>query len=221
MGKSVYSIVLTDEVVEAVDAMAYRMNTSRSNLINQILAERVSFTTPEMRMREIFSLMEQMLDSRFLPAPQASESVMAVKTPLKFKYKPTVKYSVELFRNFSECVGRLKVTLRTQSEELIRLTEQFFRFWSELEQKYLGKFFANGFPCGISPKCYTRDFYEVGGQRSERLGDKEIAQAISEYIRIFNKAITQYFDSVDDIEKAQRICEETYRGYLQNGVTVI
>jgi predicted transcriptional regulator len=218
MGKSVYSIVLSDEVVEAVDAMAYSMNTSRSNLINQILAERVSFTTPEMRMREIFSMVGQMLDGRFLPAPQNSESVMAVKTPLKFKYKPTVKYSVELSRSFSGQVGRLKVTLRTQSEELIRLTGKFFEYWSRLERKYLGKFFTGEFPCEVSPKCYTRDFYEVGGGQ---LGDREIARAISEYIRIFDKAITAYFDNVDDIVKAQRLCEETYKGYLQNGVTVI
>ena len=39
MGKSVYSLVLMDEVVDAIDQMAYRNNTSRSNLINQILAE--------------------------------------------------------------------------------------------------------------------------------------------------------------------------------------
>jgi hypothetical protein len=218
MGKNVYSIVLSDEVVEAVDAMAYRMNTSRSNLINQILAERVSYVTPEMRMREIFSLMGQMLDSRFLPSPQSSDSVMAVKTPLKFKYKPTVKYSLELFRSFSGCVGRLKVTLRTQSEELISLTGQFFNYWSELEQKYLGKFFQGGFPCEISPKCYTRDFYAVG---DGRLNDREIAQAASEYIDIFNKAITQYFENISDPAKARRLCEETYKGYLQNGVTII
>ena len=55
MKKSVYSLVLMDDVVEAIDRMAYSMNTSRSNLINQILAERVSYVTPEMRMRDIFS----------------------------------------------------------------------------------------------------------------------------------------------------------------------
>ena len=41
MKKSVYSIVLADDVVEAIDEMAYSLGTSRSNLINQILAERV------------------------------------------------------------------------------------------------------------------------------------------------------------------------------------
>ena len=55
MNKSVYSLVLSDEVVDAIDRLAYSMNTSRSNLINQILAEKLSLMTPEMRMRQIFS----------------------------------------------------------------------------------------------------------------------------------------------------------------------
>lgn len=220
MGKSVYSVVLSDEVIEAVDEMAYRMKTSRSNLINQILAERVSYTTPEMRIREIFSMMEKMLDSRFLPAPQTSESVMAVKTPLRFKYKPTVKYSVELFRSFSGCVGRLKVTLRTQSEELIGLTDSFFKLWSEMEKRYLGKFFSGEFPCAISEKCYVRDFYTVSDLTGE-LTDNEIAAAITEYIRVFDKAITKYFENINDSETACRLCEEIYKGYLSKGVSLI
>lgn len=218
MGKSVYSIVLSDEVIEAVDEMAYRMNTSRSNLINQILAERVSYITPEMRIREIFSMMEGMLDSRFLSLPQASESVMAVKKPLRFKYKPTVKYSVELFRSFSGCVGRLKVTLRTQSEELTELMNGFFIFWSGMEKKYLGKFFKGEFPCQVAPKCYSRDFFAIN---ERALSDNDIAQAISDYIRIFDKAVTAYFESIDDREKAQEICEQIYRGYLKQGVAII
>ena len=43
MKKSVYSLVLMDDVVDAIDKLAYSMNTSRSNLINQILAEKVSY----------------------------------------------------------------------------------------------------------------------------------------------------------------------------------
>ena len=54
MSRSVYSLVLSDDVIRAVDRAAYAMNTSRSNLINQILAEYVSYTTPEKRMKDIF-----------------------------------------------------------------------------------------------------------------------------------------------------------------------
>ena len=49
MGKTVYSLVLTDEVIEEIDRLAYTMGTSRSALIDRILAEKVSYTTPEMR----------------------------------------------------------------------------------------------------------------------------------------------------------------------------
>ena len=62
MGKSVYSLVLMDEVVDAIDQMAYRNNTSRSNLINQILAEHVSLATPEKRMKDVFTSLEQFMD---------------------------------------------------------------------------------------------------------------------------------------------------------------
>jgi hypothetical protein len=115
-------------------------------------------------------------------------------------------------------VGRLKVTLRTQSEELIGLTDEFFKFWSGLEQKYLGDFFSGNFPSVISSKCYTRDFYEIG---NGKLSDAEIAQAISEYIDIFNRAITQFFENADNTTAAKSLCEQTYKGYLQKGVKII
>lgn len=47
MKKSVYSVVLSDEVIAKVDRIAYMNNTNRSNMINQILADYVSLTTPE------------------------------------------------------------------------------------------------------------------------------------------------------------------------------
>ena len=47
MKKSVYSLVLMDDIVAAIDELAYSLQTSRSNLINQILAEKVALVTPE------------------------------------------------------------------------------------------------------------------------------------------------------------------------------
>ena len=66
MNKSVYSLVLMDNVVSEVDKLAYELGTSRSNLINQILAEYVRYTTPEMRMRAIFDEMEKLMQTEYL-----------------------------------------------------------------------------------------------------------------------------------------------------------
>lgn len=54
LSKSVYSVVLMDDVVDAVDRLAYEAGTNRSNMINRILAEYVQLATPEQRMQDIF-----------------------------------------------------------------------------------------------------------------------------------------------------------------------
>lgn len=53
MKRSTYSLILMDDVVAAIDRLAAQQGTSRSNLINQILAEHVSCVTPEQQMRQI------------------------------------------------------------------------------------------------------------------------------------------------------------------------
>ena len=59
MNRSVYSLVLMDDVIRRIDELAYAMHTSRSNLINQILAEKLQMVTPEMRYQDIFQYLEQ------------------------------------------------------------------------------------------------------------------------------------------------------------------
>ena len=61
MKKTLYSLMLNDEVVREVDAMAHRMGTNRSSLINQILAEYVGYTTPERRINDVLSTIQQLL----------------------------------------------------------------------------------------------------------------------------------------------------------------
>ena len=61
MKKSVYSLVLNDDIVSAIDQAAYEMGASRSGLINKILADYVSYTTPEQKMQNIFEEIGRMM----------------------------------------------------------------------------------------------------------------------------------------------------------------
>ena len=71
MKKNVYSLVLSENVIAAVDRLAYERHTNRSNLINQILAEYVSYETPEMRMQNVFDRMQTLLAYDADPAQRA------------------------------------------------------------------------------------------------------------------------------------------------------
>ena len=218
MNKSVYSLVLADEVVEAIDRMAYSMNTSRSNLINQILAERVSLMTPEMRMREIFSEIEQLMDPRFLFIDQPSDSMIAIKSPVRYKYKPTLRYSLELSRDMQGKVGRLKVSFRTKSEQLTAAADGFFELWLKLENKYLRKVFPDGVPAQAENGRYTRDLYSP---IAEHLSDKEIAEAVAGYIRLMDSCIQTYFDGLTEGRDHSDEIGAKYAAYVRTVTAVI
>ena len=137
MKRSVYSLVLMDDVIKAVDEQAYRLGTSRSNLINQILAERLSCVTPEMRMREIFDSMTELIGGAFRIQQQRSASLMTLRTALDYKYRPTINFKVELERALVDYLGTLRVQIRTQSAALINLFDSFFSGWVSLEKECL------------------------------------------------------------------------------------
>lgn len=133
MKRSVYSLVLSDDVIKAVDKEAYRRGTSRSNLINQILAEQLSCITPEMRMRDIFDAVSGLVNENFQIQQQRSASLMTLKTALEYKYRPTINYKVELERSPENFLGTLKVQIRTQSENLIEMFNSFFVYRTNLK----------------------------------------------------------------------------------------
>ena len=136
MSKSVYSLVLSDDVVAAVDRAAYALGSSRSNLINQILAEYVSFITPEKRRKDIFDSLVSVIDGfePFQVQSRGSDSMLCIRSPLRVKYNPTIKYTVELARNNGSQIGQLRIMTRTQSEALIEMLDAFsisFARWNK------------------------------------------------------------------------------------------
>ena len=100
MKKTLYSLMLNDEVVREVDMMAHRMGTNRSALINQILAEYVNYTTPERRINDVLSAIETLMtpSRELVPFFSPNSYSMSLKSSLEYKYRPTVKYEVELYR---------------------------------------------------------------------------------------------------------------------------
>lgn len=59
---------------------------------------------------------------------------MSLKSSLEYKYRPTVKYEVELYENGQDSIGELSVIFRTQSAALISDMTDFFRLWHSIEQ---------------------------------------------------------------------------------------
>lgn len=220
MKKSVYSLVLMDDVIAEVDRLAHERNTNRSNLINQILAESIGFTTPEMKMRDIFSQLKDILsESCYQIMERSSDSMFSVKSAIRYKYRPTVKYSIELFREPKDIVGRLKVSFRTSSKAFTDAVENFFAKWMYIEDFYLGKLHPNGVPAGLDSGKYVRGFLELS--ESGDLTEDDIANAIGEYIKLLDGCIKFYFENIQNERLTDEYLEESYRAYLSLGVYIV
>ncbi len=191
MKKSVYSIVLTDSVVEAIDQLAIRQGTSRSNLIDQILAQQVCCKTPEMEMQSVFSVIEKQINELFRIQTQASDAMMSMHSALRYKYRPSLRYSVELLREPGEQqAGWLRVSCRTQNSTLLESMEEFFRLWIQLEMS-------------VEPEiCSIPGMYELAPGKMTRcilrknISPEETGKAISIYINRFDEIMQAYFSGL-------------------------
>ena len=219
MKKSVYSLVLSDDIIEIIDRMAYEEKTSRSAIINNILADSLMLPTPEKRMYDIYEEIRSIMGGTAFQFMDNSSALLSMRSALKYKYKPVIRYSLEIYRSFEKTIGQLKVSFRTQSENLKADLTDFLKLWAELENKYIVRFFPEGISYAIEDGRFTRTFRLP--EARERQSNEEIAKAISEYIKMFDEILKIYFANIEDRRAATQLSVSMYYKYLEQGIVVI
>lgn len=190
MKKTLYSLMLNEDVVREVDAMAHRMGTNRSALINRILAEYVNYVTPEQRINDILSSIESLMapSRELVPVFAPNSFSMYLKSSLEYKYRPTVKYEVELYKGEGESIGQLSVLFRTQSMTLISAMTDFFRLWCRIEQAQLLPLTGASIEYALADGKFIRSI----SVPDRSCSSEELAAALSEYIKLFDSLMKAY-----------------------------
>ena len=218
MNKSLYSLMLMDEVVNEIDKLALRQGTNRSNLVNQILAEYVSVSTPEKQIDSIFRRMEELLDrsSELVPMVTPNQLSMSVKSSLEYKYRPTVRYVVQLYRTPQDAaIGELAVNFRSQSASLLNNMARFFVLWKELEDNYAAGYFLPGaIRYELSQSRFVRT---ISIPRGAKYTEEDLGRALSEYVTAFDKIMKRYLAGM----LTERDLEMQYLSYFRNNKYLI
>lgn len=209
MGKTVYSIVLLEEVVAKVDKLAYKSGTSRSSIVNKILAEHVSYITPENQIKDIFSQMEESLseDESFRKIPGGSDAFSTYYSSLDYKYNPSVRYMVEIFEVGSYIRGEIRVGLRSQSSSLLNCFSDFFSRWGAIEQGRNPRHqpdFVNG--------KYVRPFV-FDNTVQDNVGI--VGASLAEYIQTVDRSMKAYFRYLDNTGAACRQMESFLNDFIR------
>ncbi len=219
MSKTVYSLVLSDDVVAQIDRLAYRRGTNRSNMVNQILAEYVSYVTPEKRMQDTFRRIEALLSGQeaLQLLLQPSDTMMTLRSPLAFKYNPTVRYSVELYRAPTDEIGELRVSLRTQNSNLLLYMMQFFRMWATLENRYIG---ARRYTAEDGK--FTRGLTLTAQDgKTATLDSEALGALLCDYVKLFDASLKAFFYHLEDPQTAAGEIEARYRAYLSEQPVIL
>ncbi|MBR6736919.1 MAG: hypothetical protein IKL82_00970 [Clostridia bacterium] len=203
MAKSVYSLLLNDEVISCVDLLARQNGLSRSNMVEKILASAVRYETPEIRAQSVFGEIEKLLSGgstmRFIDQP--SQYMASIVSAINYRYNPAIKYSVELFPN-SDHLGQLKVTLRTQNPILINLMSDFYSLYSALEKNYYNAHATHIFD-GVR---FTRLF----NFPNKTVSTKLLAQEITDYVKEFDELLNLFFSNLSSPAYAYRVVEQRF-----------
>ena len=212
MKKTVYSLVLSEDVVREIDKLATRRGTNRSNMVNQILAEYTSLITPEKRMSHLLSEVRRHLEEAagFQLPEGSSAGIMNLRTALQYKYNPTVRYSLELSRD-SQSIGTLRVSLRTQNTRLILAMVNFYSLWDAVESRLLGQQQSY-----IDGERYLRVLMlQSPAPQGLLLGSEALGERIADYIVTFDTALKLYFSQTEPEDRQMRSAvERLYLDYL-------
>jgi len=210
--KTLYSLMLSDDVVREVDLMAHQTGTNRSNLVNQILAEYFSVTTSERRVGDIFRAIEELVapSPELVPFFAPNAFTMSLKSSLAYKYRPTIKYEVALYRSGQDSLGELSVIFRTQSAALIDAMADFFRLWKHIEDETL----PEPVDCALYDGRFVR---AIGVPQGRDCSCDDIAGVISEYIKLLDRLLKGYLSG----ELSAKAVEKEYRSDFAKRAIII
>ncbi len=213
MKKTLYSLMLSEEVIREIDLLAHRLGTNRSSLVNRILAEHVQLRTPEQRVSDIFSAIGELLaDSRELvPMLTEGSPSMAMRSCLEYKYRPTIRYEVALLPQVrGNDFGELSVIFRTTSQTLLELLTSFFRLMKRIEDGLLG------YPIEYSLEDgrFSRSLHFPAKSEPD---SRELAEAVSSYVSLFDRLIKGYVAGSLDAESVAAI----YSNALSQGKIIV
>ena len=203
MGKSLYSLILNDEVVAEVDKAALRLGTNRSALINKILADRLSVVTPEVRYNSIFGIISDLLNDSMdlVLADGRKNSSLALKSFINVKYRPTIKYELSFEASGSELRGIMSVYYRTQSKALLELLEYFFSLYINTEKRYLKN--SDGIYYYMEPGKFQRSFSFPADESAEKVGN-----VVLEYVRLFDMLMKDFISEADEEKFVNDYCRK-------------
>lgn len=209
VAKSVYSLVLADDVIAAIDSLATQAGVNRSALVNRILADFAKLPTPEIQQEQTLASTRAVVEEMGFRVAVTAGGTLTMHTALRYKYSPTLRYAVELWEAQPH-YGRLQVSLRTSSDVLLAHIHRFFSLWQNLEQQALPEAQSR-----VEDRRFVRHLRHPKAQQMEGQAPEDRAgRAIAGYVSLMDSCLRTFMACLDDEREADRQTRQVYLAML-------
>ncbi len=217
MSKQIYSLVLSDQVIEKVDREAVIKGSNRSQIINDMLCQTFGIWTPDLKMNRVMDLMSETLrDIETMQMVSASHgNTLQLRTTVAYKYNPKLKYVVEMSGKSHPTMAVLKIYSRTTSELFLQSLVMFFGYLNDFEEQTKASInfrqvISEGY--AFDEKRFVKEIQ--CDWTTKDVEAEAIARYLSNYILFLDESIKMYFNASGNWQFIDQQMGALYKKYL-------
>lgn len=209
MSNKMYSLMLMEEVIKEIDRLAYDKRTNRSQLINEILAEKIGYQTENALLKNYKDMVLRQMDGRsaWQRTSHDTEQNVQVRTFLPYKYNPSIVYRLDFEMVDNRRMTVIRLFSRSSASLFIENLNNFFLKINQAELAYLKKMGVYKY---INVSDEKNELYFVRYLPTDWMDEKnhkKDAEKIFAYLAAIDETLKRYFDELFEEEVLKELVE--------------
>ena len=212
MNENDHMIRILDGMMRRLQMMSNDRDVPVNDLIDRALGDLLSFHETGINLFDVLGSIENHLTvaKHFMTDVDLYNYAISVKSPIRYVYRPELKYKITISQNDRVSIGKMSVTLRSNDINTLRCFLAFVNLWIELEGKYISPRERIEYACDAG--YFERKVYLPVNVR--QVNGQAVGETISDYISVFDELLKRYFAKP---ESGAPEIEKMYRDYAQSG----
>ena len=203
-------IRILDGMMQRLQLMSHERDVPVNDLIDRALGDFLSVHETGINLFDVLGSIENHLTGlkHFVTDVDLYNHAISVKSPIRYVYRPELKYRITVEQNDRISIGKMSVVLRSNDMNTIRCFSAFVSLWISLEEKYIR--LRERIEYISDAGYFERKVYLPANDR--QVSGQAIGEAVSDYISVFDELLKTYFARPEGKE-----IERRYRELVQNG----
>lgn len=193
MNESDNSIRIMEELMREMRRLAAHKEVSVSDIIHEALGEFLFSREESINYFDIIHSIEESMNKaeHFAVNANPYDSVVSVKSPLQYTYRPALRYEIKITKNSVPQIGTMSVALRSDDINTLRSFSDFLGLWMKLENEYMSRKLREPIEYLTDIGYFGRKIYLP--MAAQHISGQAIGAAIGDYIHTFDNLFKYYF----------------------------